>query len=154
MGQNRKIISFWGHISNYLNSFLELYWGVIISWTTFSIEKGCYYYQTALLFGTIACFKILCLSSFKASYGASYDASYEASLKFCFGYTVLLHMCFERFLLAFESRDLSQADNRITRVSSFPSFNFWMINYSYPPFGTLAKLFWSIYHSKVSKLKN
>ena len=39
-------------------------------------------------------------------------------------------MCFERFLLAFESHDLSQADKRITRVSSFPSFNFWMINYS------------------------
>ena len=38
--------------------------------------------------------------------------------------TMLLHMCFERFLLAFESRDLSQADKRITRVSSFPSFNF------------------------------
>ena len=33
-------------------------------------------------------------------------------------------MCFDRFLLAFESRDLSQADKRITRVSSFPSFNF------------------------------
>ena len=39
-------------------------------------------------------------------------------------------MCFDRFLLAFESRDLSQADQSITRVSSFPSLNFWMINYS------------------------
>ena len=37
---------------------------------------------------------------------------------------LVLHMCFERFLLAFESRDLSQADKRITRLSSFPSFNF------------------------------
>ena len=35
----------------------------------------------------------------------------------------VLHMCFERFLLSFESRDLSQADKRIIRVSSFPSFN-------------------------------
>ena len=42
-------------------------------------------------------------------------------------YNRLLHICFDRFLLAFESRDLSQADKRITRVSSFPSFNFWMI---------------------------
>ena len=39
-------------------------------------------------------------------------------------------MCFDRFLLAVESRDLSQADKRITRVSSFLSFNFWLINYS------------------------
>ena len=31
------------------------------------------------------------------------------------------HMCFDRFLLAFESRDLSQADKSIIRVSSFPS---------------------------------
>ena len=50
----------------------------------------------------------------------------------------VLHMCFERFLLAFESRDLSQADKRITRVSSFPSFNFWMINYSYTQKSYLA----------------
>ena len=34
------------------------------------------------------------------------------------------HMCFDRFLLAFESRDLSQVDKSITRVSSFPSINF------------------------------
>ena len=40
-------------------------------------------------------------------------------------------MCFERFLLAFESRDLSQADKSIIRVSSFPCFNFWIIDYSY-----------------------
>ena len=57
--------------------------------------------------------------------------------KKCFK-TRLLHMCFERFLLAFESRDLSQADKRITRVSSFPSFNFWMINYSYTQKSYLA----------------
>ena len=29
------------------------------------------------------------------------------------------HMCFDKFLLAFESRDLSQADKSIIRVSSF-----------------------------------
>ena len=38
--------------------------------------------------------------------------------------TKVLHMCFERFLLAFESRDLSQAEKIIKRVSSFPSFKF------------------------------
>ena len=55
--------------------------------------------------------------------------------------TQVLHMCFDRFLLAFESRDfriLSQADKRITIVSSFPSFKFWMINYSYTQKSYLA----------------
>ena len=56
----------------------------------------------------------------------------------CLEHSMVLHMCFERFLLAFESRDLSQADKRITRVSSFPSFNFWMINYSYTQKSYLA----------------
>ena len=71
-------------------------------------------------------------------------------------FTKVLHMCFGRFLLAFVSRDLSQADKRITRASSFPSFNFFNDKfqlYSKTLVGTLAKLFWSIYHSKVSKLK-
>ena len=39
----------------------------------------------------------------------------------------LLHMCFDRFLLAVESRDLSQADKSVIRVSSFSilqNFNF------------------------------
>ena len=52
--------------------------------------------------------------------------------------TKVLHSCFERFLLAFESRDLSQADKRFTRVSSFPSFKFWMINYNYTQKSYLA----------------
>ena len=51
---------------------------------------------------------------------------------------ILLHMCFDRFLLAVESRDLSQADKSITRASSFPSFKFWMINYSYTQKSYLA----------------
>ena len=34
--------------------------------------------------------------------------------------TVVLYMSFERFLLAVESRDLSQADKILIRVSSFP----------------------------------
>ena len=41
--------------------------------------------------------------------------------------TKLLHMCFDRFLLAVESRDLSQADKSVIRVSSFSilqNFNF------------------------------
>ena len=33
----------------------------------------------------------------------------------------VLHMCFEMFLLAFESRDLSQADKSIKRVLFFPN---------------------------------
>ena len=37
----------------------------------------------------------------------------------------VLYMSFDRFLLAFESRDLTQADKSIIRMSSFPSFNFW-----------------------------
>ena len=33
-------------------------------------------------------------------------------------------MWFDRFLLAVESRDLSEAEKSIIRVSSFPGFNF------------------------------
>ena len=39
----------------------------------------------------------------------------------------LLHKCFDRFLLAVESRDLSQADKSVIRVSSYSilqNFNF------------------------------
>ena len=32
----------------------------------------------------------------------------------------VLYMCLDRFLLAFESRDISQADKSVIRVSSFP----------------------------------
>jgi hypothetical protein len=32
---------------------------------------------------------------------------------------LVLYMCFDKFLLAVESRDLSQADKSIMRVSSF-----------------------------------
>ena len=35
---------------------------------------------------------------------------------------IVLHMCFDKFLFWVESRDLSQADNSIIRVSSFPSW--------------------------------
>ena len=34
-----------------------------------------------------------------------------------------LYMSFDRFLLAVESRDLSQADKSIIRVSSFPNLS-------------------------------
>ena len=33
----------------------------------------------------------------------------------------VLYMCFDKFLLAFESRDLSQAYKSIIRVLSFPN---------------------------------
>ena len=62
-------------------------------------------------------------------------------------------MCFDRFLLAFESRDLSQADKSIARVSSFPDLNDKLQVYSKKLFGNLAKLFWSFYHLKVCKLE-
>ena len=35
----------------------------------------------------------------------------------------LLYMSFDKFLLAVESRDLSQADKSIIRVSSFPKLS-------------------------------
>ena len=43
-------------------------------------------------------------------------------------------MCFDKFLLAVESRDLSQADKSIIRVSSLPFSKFQFLNnkiYSY-----------------------
>ena len=45
-------------------------------------------------------------------------------------------MSFDRFLLAVESRDISQADKRIIRVSSFSilqNFNSWMIKFTAIP---------------------
>ena len=42
------------------------------------------------------------------------------------------HMCFDRLILAVESRDLSQADKSVIRVSSFSvlqNFNFWTIKF-------------------------
>ena len=48
-------------------------------------------------------------------------------------YSKVLYMSFDRFLLAVESRDLSQADKSIIRVSSFSilqNFNFWMIKFT------------------------
>ena len=38
-------------------------------------------------------------------------------------YTMVLYMSFDRFLLAVESRDLSQADKSIKIVSSFPKLS-------------------------------
>ena len=59
----------------------------------------------------------------------------------------VLYMSFDRFLLAVESRDLSQADKSIIRVSSFSilqTFNFWIIKlYQKSVFGTKL-MFWSI----------
>ena len=44
------------------------------------------------------------------------------TLFFCEIKINVLHMCFDKFLFWVESRDLSQADNSIIRVSSFPSW--------------------------------
>ena len=43
-------------------------------------------------------------------------------LIFLLSHIDVLHMCFDKFLFWVESRDLSQADNSIIRVSSFPSW--------------------------------
>ena len=59
-------------------------------------------------------------------------------------------MSFDRFLLAFESRDLSQADKRIIRVSSFPSFHLSMITYIY----TQKRLFGTWQFGKIDVLVN
>ena len=65
-----------------------------------------------------------------------------------------VYMSFDRFLLTVESRDLSQADKILIRVSFFPKLSdgyFWMIKFavipkkSYLALGNFAKLvFWSI----------
>ena len=52
----------------------------------------------------------------------------------------VLYMSFEKFLLAVVSRDLSQADKSIIRVSSFSiwkNFNFWMIKFTIIPKKTI-----------------
>ena len=49
-------------------------------------------------------------------------------------------MSFDRFLLAVETRDLSQADKSNIRVSSFSifqNFNFWMIKFTVIPKKTI-----------------
>ena len=68
--------------------------------------------------------------------------------------TMVLYMSFDRFLLAVESRDLSQPDKILIRVSFFPKMSdgyFWMIKFAVIPkknylaLGNLAKfMFWSI----------
>ena len=65
-------------------------------------------------------------------------------------------MCFDRFLLAFESRDLSQAEQENYKSVFFPKLQFLNDRLQLYPkklFGNLAKLFWSFYHPKVCKLK-
>ena len=73
----------------------------------------------------------------------------------------VLYMSFDRFLLAVESRDLSQVDKSIIRVSTFSilqNFNFWMIKLTKTP--TLPNcqvpksFFWyncKFYHSNIKK---
>ena len=69
-------------------------------------------------------------------------------------------MSFDKFLLAVESRDLSQADKSIIRGFSFSKLflNDKILSYTkkntYLALGNLAKLmFWSIYHSKIFKIE-
>jgi hypothetical protein len=68
-------------------------------------------------------------------------------------------MCFDKFLLAVESRDLSQADKSIIRVSSFPKAVFEnmflndtiYIQKNYLALGNFC--FGHFYHSKVCKIE-
>ena len=56
---------------------------------------------------------------------------------------MVLYMSFDKFLLAVESRDLSQGDKSIIRVSSFPKLNdgyFWMIKFAVIP----KKAIWNL----------
>ena len=65
--------------------------------------------------GILGSFLCLCLSQYTLE---DFKRFYEAKV---------LYMSFDRFLLAVESRDLSQADKSIIRVSSFSilqHFNF------------------------------
>jgi hypothetical protein len=59
-------------------------------------------------------------------------------------------MSFEKFLLAVESRDLSQADKRIIRVSSFPKLFLNYKVYSY----TKKQLFGTLKFGKIDDLVN
>ena len=66
----------------------------------------------------------------------------------------VLYMSFDKFLLAVESHDLSQADKSITRVSSFSilqNLNFWMIKFTVIPKKTIWNLAIWLYHSKICK---
>ena len=74
-----------------------------------------------------------------------------------------LYMPFDRFLLAVESLDLSQADKILIRVSSFPKLSdgyFWMIKFAVIPKKAIWHLaiwqnwcFGQFYHSKICKIE-
>ena len=76
---------------------------------------------------------------------------------------MVLYMSFDKFLLAVESCDLSQADKSIIRVSSFSilqNFNFWMIKFTVIPKKTIWHLaiwqnwcFGLFYHSKICHIE-
>ena len=60
-------------------------------------------------------YKLLFYSIYQA-YDNNFVAHQEASPR-------VLYMSFDKFILAVESRDLSQADKSIIRVSSFPKLS-------------------------------
>ena len=65
---------------------------------------------------------------------------------------MVLYMWFDRFLLAVKSRDLSQADKSIIRVSSFPKLllNDKIYNYTKKNYLALGNLMiWSILSFKI-----
>ena len=72
---------------------------------------------------------------------------------------LVLHMCFDKFLLTFESCDLSQADKSIKRVSSFPKL-FLLIKFTVYQITICHLTSWQnwcfclFYHSKIASLKS
>ena len=80
------------------------------------------------------------------------DLSYEIV---CFCWITSLGYFLDRFLLAVESRDLSQGDKSIIRVSSFSilqNLNFWMIKFIVTPKKTIWQFDFII--QKFARLKS
>ena len=55
----------------------------------------------------------------------------------------LLHMCFDRFLLAFESRDLSQGDNRLKECFLFQT-EWWVVKVLFLSLRPEVWTFWKL----------
>ena len=71
-----------------------------------------------------------------------------------YDYFLVLYMSFDKFLLAVESRDLSQADKSIIRVSSFPGS--FRVNVMYSVCHKVVSSFihlWHLSRQRYNKLK-
>ena len=63
----------------------------------------------------------------------------------------LLHMCFDRFLLAFESRDLSQGDNRLKECFLFQT-EWWVVKVLFLSLNFVNPLRFNSHQKKLRKL--